>query len=742
MRHFRRLAVAGLVLFGALAFGAAPALATGYGFTSSFGAEGSGEGQFKEPNGVAISELGATKGDVYVVDKGDNRVEWFNAEGAFQGQFNGSGAPEPLSNPQWVAVDNDPSSASKEDVYVTSEVHVAGKAYDVIDKFSATGVYQGQLTGECEKDNEPAVEPGACPGSASKTVIRFPGLDGVTVDAQGNVWACNGSEGFDINEFSDTGSFDKSFIAPYFIGDGIASDSSGVYVIAPYSDHDVKLGSATGNLLAVFGDGGDALAIDPATNDLFVGHTGSIEQYGPFGEPYETPLDKFGIAHLVGGSAVAVSSTGTVYATDSSNDDVDIFMEGVKEGPLVESESVSGLTSTAATLHARVNPDYEVTSYVLEYAASEAAIGTVGATKLAGMPSSPLPAEGAGIPISAGLSGLEPGHTYYYRVVVENETTALEGKPLDGKTEAFTPYAVPAVTNEEAQDLTSTSAALTGTVNAQGTKTSYYFAYIDQAGYERALAGDAEEKANPYAAGLTTAIESAGSSFAPKAVAPILVAGLLPGETYDYALMATNQFDEQGVGVDATFTTLPGTPPVVSTGPASGVSQNSATLSGTVSTSGLQSEYGFEIGTEPGGYGPATGLGSVGGSLTNTVTLTLGELQPGTTYYYRITASSADGTSYGEPETFTTPGFPELLTAPASLPLIAVPDFAFPTGSLANTGMPTETKTKTLTNAQKLGKALQACHRDKRKARRVSCEKAALKRYGSASKQKGAAKRK
>src|SRR6202034_1269512 len=61
--------------------------------------------------------------------------------------------------------------------------------------------------------------------------------------------------------------------------------------------------------------------------------------------------------------------------------------------------------------------------------------------------------------------------------------------------------------------------------------------------------------------------------------------------------------------------------------------QNSATLTGTVSTSGLQTEYGFEIATTPGDYGGGwgwvgthTGLGSIGGARTEAVSLTLGEL--------------------------------------------------------------------------------------------------------------------
>jgi FlaG/FlaF family flagellin (archaellin) len=206
-----------------------------------------------------------------------------------------------------------------------------------------------------------------------------------------------------------------------------------------------------------------------------------------------------------------------------------------------------------------------------------------------------------------------------------------------------------------------------------------------------------------------------------------LISELLPGTTYHYRLLATNQAGTEE-SPDETFTTSPPTPPAAITAGASGVSQDTATISGTVSTNGLQTSYGFEIGTEAGEYGPATGLGSLGGATTEAVTVTLGELQPGTTYYYRVTAINADGTVYGEPQTFTTPGFPVLLTAPASLPLIATPAIAFPTGSQENTGS-TKATTKKLTNAQKLAKALKACHAKKGK-KRATCEAAAHRKYG------------
>ena len=122
------------------------------------------------------------------------------------------------------------------------------------------------------------------------------------------------------------------------------------------------------------------------------------------------------------------------------------------------------------------------------------------------------------------------------------------------------------------------------------------------------------------------------------------------------------------------------------------VSQNTATLSGTVTTNGLQTNYGFEIGSEPGNYGQVGRLGSVGGALTEEVSVTLSELQPGTTYYYRMVATNADGTSYGEDETFTTPGYSNSIIQPATPQLLAIPAIAFPKEEKGSTGKPARKK--------------------------------------------------
>jgi DNA-binding beta-propeller fold protein YncE len=182
-----RLLACVLAVVGLLGCWASPALASrAHTFEKSFGSAGSGPGQFNHPAGVAVNEA---TGDLYVLDRGNDRVERFSASGKYLGQFNGSGeyevegkketgtaaggggrmgeiptgklsfrppGSEPIEDAAYgdgaVAVDNscyvrhlsggscaseDPSNG---DVYVLDEEH------KVIDKFSAEGAYIGQVT--------------------------------------------------------------------------------------------------------------------------------------------------------------------------------------------------------------------------------------------------------------------------------------------------------------------------------------------------------------------------------------------------------------------------------------------------------------------------------------------------------------------------------------------------------------------------------------------------------------------
>ena len=375
------------------------------------------------------------------------------------------------------------------------------------------------------------------------------------------------------------------------------------------------------------------------------------------------------------------------------------------EAPIVESERASGLTPTDATLEAKVNPNYQATSYSFEYsteATGEVLEGSI--TTVAG--ANTLPAGGTGLTVAVQAGNhLTLNTIYHYRVVATNETGTT-----DGTVQEFTTLRPPVVSTGEAVGVAQTSARVTGTVNPEGLASTYEFQYGTRTSYEQS---------SP----ILQAGEGSGAMTAPGSLTD-----LAPSTLYHYRLVATND-DGTSYGEDQTLTTLPGTPPTATTGGASAVSQNAATISGTIGTNGRQTSYGFEIGTEAGNYGPATGLGSLGGDATQTVSVSLGELQPATTYHYRVLAVNGDGASYGADQAFTTPGFPTLVTVPPAPPLIATPAIAFPAEAKGS-----ETSTpKPLTNAQRLAAALKACNK-KPKSQRPACRRQAHKKYAPAKK--------
>jgi hypothetical protein len=413
-------------------------------------------------------------------------------------------------------------------------------------------------------------------------------------------------------------------------------------------------------------------------------------------------------------------------------------VESYTKLPIVDSESAAGVTLTEATLEAKLNPDWQTTTYHFEYASSEVALEKHEGILLPSASTQGKENLFEELSVSSVAYGLRPRTSYYYRLVAENASSEnagniTKGQPVVGAIEHFTTNSLPVPSTGEAQSITRTSAVLAGTDDPVGLAGSYYFQYIDEAGYQAALA----QGADPYAAGESTIPVSIPASGETLALHPVPVSGLLPATTYHYRLVAKNQFGAE-YGEGHTFTTTGRVLPGASTGAASAVSQNAATLSGTVGTNGLQTNYGFEIGTEPGVYGPTTGLGSIGGSLTETVSVALDELQPATTYYFRVTATNADGTSYGEPASFTTPGFPTLLAPQSEPPLIAIPAIAFPNGSQANSGKGANTgkAKRKLTRAQKLAAAVKACRKDAKKRGRAKCDRQAHKLYGATKKKR------
>ena len=95
--------------------------------------------------------------------------------------------------------------------------------------------------------------------------------------------------------------------------------------------------------------------------------------------------------------------------------------------------------------------------------------------------------------------------------------------------------------------------------------------------------------------------------------------------------------------------------PAVSTQAASAVGENSATLSASVNPSGQATTYAFEYGTNS--YTNQTAVQSAGaGTQPVPATAQITSLRPGTTYHYRVIATSAAGTATGSDAIFKTAG--------------------------------------------------------------------------------------
>ena len=128
------------------------------------------------------------------------------------------------------------------------------------------------------------------------------------------------------------------------------------------------------------------------------------------------------------------------------------------------------------------------------------------------------------------------------------------------------------------------------------------------------------------------------------------LSGLSGNAAYHYRIVAMAG-PEVFYGDDMTFTTSLERP-LAATGNPAGVSTTGATLIGAVNPRGLATSAHFEYGTTP-GFGNITPTQPIeAGSAVVDVLQAISGLTAGSTYYYRIVASSDAGVSFGETVSF------------------------------------------------------------------------------------------
>jgi hypothetical protein len=223
----------------------------------------------------------------------------------------------------------------------------------------------------------------------------------------------------------------------------------------------------------------------------------------------------------------------------------------------------------------------------------------------------------------------------YNRALTDLEVTQTWNQPL--------PIIIggpPIVVTTAATGVTSTTASLNGTVNANNASTTVTFEYGLTTAYGSTVAG--------VPATVT------GTTVTPVTAA---ITGLLPGNTYHFRVKGVNSFGTTNGG-DMTFTT-PAVLPVVVTTAATSVTSTSATLNGTVDAGGASTTVTFEYGlttaygtTVPGIPSPVTG------NTVTPVSANISGLVINTTYHYRVKGVNGVGTANGNDMTFITTSCP------------------------------------------------------------------------------------
>jgi hypothetical protein len=607
--------------------------------------EGLAGKEFGEVTGVAVdNSTSASAGDVYVVDGEDAElsegvVDVFKpkpagSEEAAEGELVRVLSKGKMEEPNGVAIDS------------TGKVYVADSAKGAVFEFSATGTAEGKLTGKGPEGTFAGPEE----ETGNVTAVAIDPLSGDLLVAE--------SERDVVAEFNPAGEWvgwitssptvqlgEPRGVAVSGAGSVYLADSlqARVSVFAPgllvpdaASSKAARLTRTTAELAGtVNGDG-------KAGHDFFEYGTsrslGSSTTPAPFGDGEEKIL--LTATELHAGTAyyyrlAAENENGTNYGAIREFE-TPTAVEGLSTGPAIN------MQPTSATLTGTLTPNGVDAHYYFEW----------GKTSGYGNDSPVPPGEDAGagtspVSVEAGLAGLTANTTYHYRLLATNSFGITTG--LD---EIFTTSGPPRITNKPVTGLGHATATLNAEVNPDELETAYHIEYGETTSYgTETPSGGA----------------SLGSGGKPVAVTASLT-GLKLGVKYHYRLVASNSAGTT-TGPDQTFTTIP---PALITSYATEVTPTTAVLGASIDPLGNDTTYYFQYGTQPCASEPSAcsdrpappGEDIGAGETPIAKTLDLTELEPDTTYYYRVLALNSLGEATGPERALTTPKPTQTVTLP------------------------------------------------------------------------------
>lgn len=406
---FGLLAITALSLVVAMFTMSAVALASPpkYELKKAFGPDGTELSRFDGAGPVAVDQQshvvyagGDNSDKLYKFDGEGNPVAWGGSEPYLSGNEL-SGLTFPPEGQHQVAVDS-----SSHTVYVTS----------------------GNAIRAFQADGEPS-EFIAGPGAGSNTIGVFTQLSGLAVDENGYIYASDRSQG-NVRIYSPSGEQVDEFAAGVEPAN-LAVDTAGAVYVTRFDGTVTKYTASSALPVTSSTTYSSALTpidpkpsftvgVDPATNNVYVVHVfdREVTVYTENG----APITSFGEQGDINasGDGIAIDGTGTKVYVDKSEAglaQVLLFQPQPPAAPKIEIIGVGGISSNAAILNARINPDLVATTYRFEYGRGDCSVSECTSVPVGEVS---IGAGNDGVWVSQQIRGLEASTQYHYRVVAKN----------------------------------------------------------------------------------------------------------------------------------------------------------------------------------------------------------------------------------------------------------------------------------------------------------------------------------
>jgi len=304
---------------------------------------------------------------------------------------------------------------------------------------------------------------------------------------------------------------------------------------------------------------------------------GGSDEFGPFVEAVRfgsTEATSVKVESENKITAVAPPGTGTVDVTVETLGGINPVAAGDEfsyGGPVIESESATGITEHDATLEAAINPEGLETEYEiwLVYHTCQGPGLQCQEISEERLGHGQLAAGDEAQTVSADLTRLQPGYSYNYWVVATNSGGKIESPHETFK--ALSPP--PAIESESVSNITATDATLEAQITLGAHGAYYQFQVVSESGeYRSEIACPLRDELKatdgcqgPEVKGATIGYIPPGSS-AQSVSLDLATAGmtLQPGTTYHYRVLAATKIQTEDTlqwetpptyGPDQTFTT-------------------------------------------------------------------------------------------------------------------------------------------------------------------------------------------